>query len=47
MQVADKNPLYPLKMNMKFADLKLRSFCAIDQKQALIHIKQMSAWVSR
>ena len=46
VKVTDKYMADPLKPDMKFADLQLGAFRAINQKQALIRIEQMSAWIS-
>jgi hypothetical protein len=39
MQVTYENPLDPLQMNMESANLKLCTFGAVDQKEALIYIE--------
>jgi len=46
VKMADKYAFYPLKMNPEAAKLELGPLSAIDQVQALICVKQMSAWVS-
>jgi len=43
MQVADKNMIYALELDFKFAHLYLCSFSAVYQKQALIYIEYLSA----
>ena len=47
MEMAYEDAADALEMNMKSSDLQLRAFRAVDQKQALIYVEQMSAWVSR
>jgi len=39
MQMTYENSLDPLQMDMESTDLKLRTFGAVDQKEALIYIE--------
>ena len=47
VKMADEDLPDALEMNVKPPYLQLGSFRTVDQKQTLIHVEQMSAWVSR
>jgi hypothetical protein len=46
VKMADKNMFDPLKVDPEPAELELGPFSTVNQEQALICIKQMSAWIT-